>query len=129
MSTEGEDRLIKAVCMMVVRYTTKNLPESRRGIHAPTLDDGLIHGKVLDALNRIVADLTEDIMVKVRRTPSVDVLLPDGRTTVLDNGLACTVAAGAPHGKCGHVSRCAAVTRMAGEVVHVECENHAPEFK
>lgn len=127
MSTEGEDRLIQAVCMMVVRYTTKNLPESQRGIHAPTLDDGLIQGTVLAALNRIVADLTEDIMVVVRRTPSVDTMLPDGRTTVLDNGLACTVAASP--GECGHVSRCAAVTRLAGEVVHVECERHAPEFK
>jgi len=122
MTTEGEERLIKAVGLLVIRYTTTNLPEAQRH-RAPTMDDGTIRELILAALNLIVTDLTEDIMAEVRRTLPTNTLLPDGRTTVLDNKLACTVDG------CGLVSYCAAVIRLAGEVVHVECEQHAPEFK
>lgn len=118
---EGERRLIHSAALLVSRYVQRNLPEAHRGLRAVSLDMRIIEGRVEEALNLIVADVTAQVLEELPSVAPEQPFGTTGRLSVLDNSKPCD--------ECGTVLPVAVVTYSDGDAVKVECWRCSPELR
>lgn len=125
VTKEAEERIIKAASLLVraeaVRLVEHREPDCRGSLRLGKFLDSQTRIRVIAALNGVAADLAEAALEAKGSWGREEPPKITQRMSVLSNELPCS--------KCGKVRRVAIHDIKDGEMVAVECEICAPEFR